>query len=88
MKGWVEEDDVQVIEEFVIYMVTCRGKPSPTTPFYGLTVGTSIKKYNTITFSLCIVYFVCWTKISEFVFCKKGGGGGRGRPTYRKKSSV
>lgn len=79
---------MQVIEEFVIYMVTCRGKPSPTTPFYGLTVGTSIKKYNTITFCLCIVIFVCWTKISEFVFCKKGGGGGRGGPTYREKSCV
>lgn len=73
---------MQVIEEFVIYMVTCRGKPSPTTPFYGLTVGTSIKKYNTITFSLCIVIFVCWTKISKFVFVKRGEGVvGEGLPT-------
>lgn len=40
------------------------------------------KKYNTITFSLCIVIFVCWKKISEFVFCKKGGGVvGEGLPT-------
>lgn len=73
---------MQVIEEFVIYMVTCRGKPSPTTPFYGLTVGTSIKKYNTITFSLCIVIFVAGQKFPNSFFVKRGEGVvGEGLPT-------
>lgn len=81
---------MQVIEEFVIFMVTCRGKPSPTTPFYGLTVGTSIKKYNTKLYYIfpLYCYFCLLDENFQIRFCKKGGGGGRGGPTYRKKSCV
>lgn len=57
-------------------MVICRGKFLLIIFFYGLIVGMLIKKYNIIIFFFCIVYFVCWMKIFEFVFCKKKKRGG------------
>lgn len=73
---------MQVIEEFVIYMVTCRGKPSPTTPFYGLTVGTSIKNIILLHFPFVLYTLFAGRKFPNSFFVKRGEGVvGEGLPT-------
>lgn len=60
-------------------MVTCRGKPSPTTP---LTVGTSIKKNILLHFPFVLLFLFAGRKFPNSFFVKRGEGVvGEGLPT-------